>query len=626
MKKQVLAYAISRPFLFIAGLLLVLGLSSFKEMPPKKVKSDFSLSRFSSDPIRFRMTANKKKIFTDEEIEITITAYYTAVSPALLYTVEGANSFRLKVVPPEGFVQTGGDYIDYCGATLTTASPVARYTLKGYFPRLDIKPLFRLLRGHGQADANSLFVVKDELTLEVRPAPRRSVESLAEATPSAPEPVIQSAARAAFSDCSFDPNTPIISWYGEQIYARQHNGIWYAAYGDGSNFRPQSWVLATGFANYQCFAQTDPRTSSGGNTNNQGSNTPNPADPCSVSRPRGCVDILNGNGISGWALDESDYNKPLLVDIYVNGAKVATVEASDDRSDLVGAFGNNPAARYHGFHTEWEYNGQGTNNYAISVKICGATDPLATGQVSFSDNSPNVRKGVKPSDGITLPEVVVRGEKLKSGGASTGGSGSGSGGGSGSGSGSGSGGGSAGGGGGSSGGGSGSNGNDSTPPKVGMNKKENTCKVLKAIWENSGSFASDGNWWGSKENGALLTSSGILWLPTEGVDQCTGQQDFNNTHSTNLNYLGCLTKENGKVFITYEGNKLEVYATLHTHLNSLEDTVASPPDINNQKNRGIPTYIIGYNNIIKLTNGQSVSVGSRNDVTNCSTNFNFYGQ
>ncbi|WP_227699095.1 hypothetical protein [Spirosoma radiotolerans] len=47
----------------------------------------------------------------------------------------------------------------------------------------------------------------------------------------------------------------------------------------------------------------------------------------------------------------------MQVDIYVNGTKVATVEASDDRPDLVGAFGNNSSARYHGFHAEWEYNG-----------------------------------------------------------------------------------------------------------------------------------------------------------------------------------------------------------------------------------------------------------------------------
>lgn len=575
MKIQLPSHAIGRSFLLITSLSIVSSLLSFTKIPFKMIERDFLLYMFDSDPISFKLTTPKKQILADEEIEITITAYYTAVSPALLHVFEGANSFKIKVIVPEGFVQTGGDYVDYCGATLTTASPVVRYTLKGYFPRLDVKPKFRLLRGYGQADDNSLFVVKDELTLDVRPAPRRAVELFADTVSSSSVPAVQQAARVAFSDCSFNSNTPIINWYGEQIYARQHNGQWYAAYADGSNFKPQSWVQATGFtqyecfaqadprtsggstsnggnsnintsagcsysngqhlfnfyaesihafmyngqwyaaypdgnyfkprqwliatglistdqancfaesdprtnggstsngasnnasgssdcnfdpntpiiswygeqifarqyngqwyaayadgssfkpqswvqttgfAKYQCFAHTDPRTSSVGNSGNQGSNTQNSNGTCSVSSPRGSVDVLNSDGVSGWALDESDFSKTVLVEIYVNGVKVALGKANEDRSDLVAAFGNNPAARYHGFHATWQYNRQGTTNCTIAVKICGASGPLKTEQVVFHVGStPGGRQ--EPLDGGTLPEVTVHAEPINGSGS-----------------------------------------------------------------------------------------------------------------------------------------------------------------------------------------------------------------
>ncbi|AKD53538.1 hypothetical protein [Spirosoma radiotolerans] len=211
MMKKLPTIIISRTFLLVKSFLLAFGISSFVGLPFKKVRDDLSFHGFDNDPIRFKILTKKKRVLANEEIEITVSAYYTAISPTLLYTFEGSNSFRLKILLPEGFIQTGGDYTDHCGTTLTNATPNAQYTLKGYFSRTGVKPQFYLLRGNSQADANSLFVVKDELTLEVRPAARPALEALDEPISHSSEPVVQQAARVAFADCSFDSSTPIIS-------------------------------------------------------------------------------------------------------------------------------------------------------------------------------------------------------------------------------------------------------------------------------------------------------------------------------------------------------------------------------------------------------------------------------
>ena len=50
--------------------------------------------------------------------------------------------------------------------------------------------------------------------------------------------------------------------------------------------------------------------------------------------------------MNGWALDQNNFNRTVNVEIRVDGVLVATVPANQSRADLVGAFGNNPAAEF----------------------------------------------------------------------------------------------------------------------------------------------------------------------------------------------------------------------------------------------------------------------------------------
>lgn len=122
---------------------------------------------FANDPIRFTMKADKQQVSLGEEVTFIITAHYLNISPALLFVADGANAFRLKVLMPDGFVQTGGDYSDYAGAELSVAKSTVTYTLKGYFSKAGSKNEFRLLRGHANADASSLFIDKAQISILV---------------------------------------------------------------------------------------------------------------------------------------------------------------------------------------------------------------------------------------------------------------------------------------------------------------------------------------------------------------------------------------------------------------------------------------------------------------------------
>ena len=121
----------------------------------------------SNDPIRFTLTADKQSVAPGEELTLTITATDLNISSALLFTFADAKAFRLKVLMPNAFIQTGGDYSDYAGTTLSPEKPTQSYTIKGYFTDFTGESQFRLLRGSQNADATTLFVEKARLPITV---------------------------------------------------------------------------------------------------------------------------------------------------------------------------------------------------------------------------------------------------------------------------------------------------------------------------------------------------------------------------------------------------------------------------------------------------------------------------
>ncbi len=120
-----------------------------------------------SDPIRFTIQTNQQSVRLGEPVELVITAELLNIAPSLLFTLPGANAYRLKLLLPPGFEQTGGDFVDYVGDQLSYPSRMsATYRVTGYFSSVKAGTQFQLLRSHSQADAQSLFVEKSSITLQ----------------------------------------------------------------------------------------------------------------------------------------------------------------------------------------------------------------------------------------------------------------------------------------------------------------------------------------------------------------------------------------------------------------------------------------------------------------------------
>ena len=129
--------------------------------PPKREKAA------DTDPIRFTIQPNRQSIRLGETVDLTISAELLNISPSLLFTLPGANAYRLKLLLPEGFEQTGGDFVDYIGDQLTyPGHATVTYHVTGYFTSLKPGSSFQLLRSHSQADNQSLFVEKAALTVQ----------------------------------------------------------------------------------------------------------------------------------------------------------------------------------------------------------------------------------------------------------------------------------------------------------------------------------------------------------------------------------------------------------------------------------------------------------------------------
>lgn len=110
------------------------------------------------DPIKFSMSTTASTVGINEEFQIDIKAAYMYVPSNTAFVFEGANSFRLKLILPDGFEQTGGDFTDLVSADLSPQKPLATYTLKGKFTRDAPSGIFQLLRSHKKADNQSTFI------------------------------------------------------------------------------------------------------------------------------------------------------------------------------------------------------------------------------------------------------------------------------------------------------------------------------------------------------------------------------------------------------------------------------------------------------------------------------------
>ncbi|GAB4008375.1 hypothetical protein GCM10028808_14330 [Spirosoma migulaei] len=156
------------------------------------------------------------------------------------------------------------------------------------------------------------------------------------------------------------------SW-GESVYAHFYNGTLFAAYQDGSNFRPQHWLVATGLmssSTASCFAETDPHTTT---TTPPTTTTTTTTNPPAGANYAGNLDGADCNGIGGWVMDRNTPKQSMACDVYINGQLVArNLLATQSRQDVSNAFG---ISGYNGFGFSWSIPAQYKNGSALSISV-----------------------------------------------------------------------------------------------------------------------------------------------------------------------------------------------------------------------------------------------------------------
>ncbi|MGL4630335.1 MAG: DNRLRE domain-containing protein [Leadbetterella sp.] len=116
------------------------------------------------DCIQFKLSSNKKKYQTGERLKVLIDLnYINQLDPK--WKNENCENFSIKLVMPEGFVRTGGTYVDFENISLNEKLGRKSIELEGYFTKQSDANRFILLKGPTGSDLNSVFVKKEELLL-----------------------------------------------------------------------------------------------------------------------------------------------------------------------------------------------------------------------------------------------------------------------------------------------------------------------------------------------------------------------------------------------------------------------------------------------------------------------------
>ena len=131
----------------------------------------------SLDPIRFTLHTSKQTISAGEEVEITITAQLLDIPSSAFFIFEDQKSFSLKLLLPQGFTQTGGDYQEFIGGKLSTPNSIFIKRIRGVFASVPENPCFILLRGAYNANSSSVFEQKQTLCLDKKITPKATREA-----------------------------------------------------------------------------------------------------------------------------------------------------------------------------------------------------------------------------------------------------------------------------------------------------------------------------------------------------------------------------------------------------------------------------------------------------------------
>ncbi|QIP14303.1 hypothetical protein G8759_17610 [Spirosoma aureum] len=390
-----------------------------------------SLSPTDNDPIRFSLSINKQSIRLGETIDLTIKAELLTISPNLLFHLPGSNTYRLKLILPAGFEQTGGDFVDYIGAELSyPARTEATYHIIGHFSTITPGTSFRLLRSHGQADAQSLFVEKalvnlKELTTQ-KAALREPANDANNQTNSASPTlyvvtdnlVTDNTAKGArvaspdyrgfleFANCdviggwAIDVNSPkqsvdldiyIDNTKVATIKADQNRSDVAKTYNvSGFELYGYRWSLPEKYKANKSLKVSVRFANSNTDLIQSPTNTPvcpgtspgtDPSDPSGTPNYRGFLEFANCDVIGGWAINLNSPKQSVNLDIYINDVKVTTIKADQNRTDVSKSF-NVSGFELYGYR--WNLPDQYKNNspLKIAAKVAGSSFELTQSPLS----------------------------------------------------------------------------------------------------------------------------------------------------------------------------------------------------------------------------------------------------
>lgn len=119
------------------------------------------------DPVLFSMSADKSVVRVGEEFSIDIQCTLRDFSGLRLFPVSLDGEFVLKVVFPEGFVQTAGNYYHTVSAKLLRPGNRVVYRLTGKFVSRPPSGKFMLLRGTKHSAEIDRFLYRGELVMAV---------------------------------------------------------------------------------------------------------------------------------------------------------------------------------------------------------------------------------------------------------------------------------------------------------------------------------------------------------------------------------------------------------------------------------------------------------------------------
>jgi hypothetical protein len=167
-KRVILAQAYkSRPKLL--GIKPLLSKKDYVLLPTTFSNNKLINKNIGPDLFMFTATANKDSVAVGEEFELTVRVEWVDFGHGSAITfLPQWYKYALKVVMPDGFIQTGGNYVDLCSEPVNADNSRATFTIKGKFEHTPSKPVFTILRGFEGSNEKSEFIYKGEALINLK--------------------------------------------------------------------------------------------------------------------------------------------------------------------------------------------------------------------------------------------------------------------------------------------------------------------------------------------------------------------------------------------------------------------------------------------------------------------------